>query len=58
MDNFDLILSLDNYEWTLFSIHRLNYYQSEPLLDINELIKEIKLEHEFRTIVDKIIDTY
>ena len=58
LDNVDLLLSFSYSDWFTYSTHRLYYYQCQPNADINELLKKIKLEYEFRTIVDEIIDTY
>lgn len=56
MDNLDLLFSLNEYEWTFYSIHRLNYYQYQPEYLRQELIRQIWLEHEFRSIVDEILE--
>lgn len=58
MDHLDLVLSFTDYEWTLYSIHRLNYSQFLPQYITEELLRQISLENEFRSIVNELIDNW
>ena len=58
MNNLDLLFNITDYEWTLYSIHRLNCIQYLPQYIQNEFIKQIFLEYEFRRTVDELIDTF
>ena len=56
MDNLDLLFSFTEYEWTFYSINRLNQSESQPEYLRQELIRQITLEHQFRTAINKLID--
>lgn len=56
MDNLDLLFSFTEYEWTLYSINRLNESESQPEYLRQELIKQITFEHQFRIAINKLID--
>lgn len=56
MDNLTLLFSFTEYEWTLYSLNRLNESESQPDYIRQELIRQITLEHQFRTAINKLID--
>ena len=55
LDNLDLLFSFTDYEWTMYSIHRLNQSEGQSEYLRQEVIKQISLEHQFRTAINKVI---
>tara|TARA_A100001015_G_C14562073_1_gene545731 strand:+ start:224 stop:475 length:252 start_codon:yes stop_codon:yes gene_type:complete len=56
MDNLELLFSLTYDEWTLYSIRRLNESESQPDFKRQEVVRQITLEHQFRTAINTLID--
>ena len=56
MDDLDLLFSLTDYEWNLYSIYRLNQSQNQPDYIRLELFRLISFENHFRTAIDQLID--
>ena len=56
MDNLNLLFSFTEYEWILNSVHRLNQTSGQPDYIRQEVIRQITLEHQFRTAINILID--
>lgn len=56
MDNLNLLFSFTEYEWILNSVHRLNQTSDQPDYIRQEVIRQITLEHQFRTAINILID--